>query len=91
MKRLLLILILVACLVLVTSSGFSMFSSNYRLDWYPPLTGSGGVTQSAHYIISFTVGQTASGAVAGGGNQIGLGFWPGVPVEFLIRLPVVKR
>ena len=38
-----------------------MSSANYRLDWFVPLTGSGGAASSANYAANFTVGQTAIG------------------------------
>ena len=43
MKRAIFLLVLVA-LLLLTGSVLAMSSDNYRLDWFTPLTGSGGTT-----------------------------------------------
>ena len=91
MKRKTLILILIVSLFLITSAGSAMNSILFQLNWYPPLTGSGGVTASAHYAIHFTVGQTAGGASTSPNYKIGLGYWPGIAPEFFTRLPIVTR
>ncbi len=41
-----------------------MSSANYRLDWYTPLTGSGGSARSANYAVEFTIGQSATGRIS---------------------------
>ncbi len=91
MKRMPLILILIASLLLITGAGSAMSSSAYQLAWYPPLTGSGGVSASPHYAMHFTVGQTAGDASAGPSYKIGLGYWHGIAPEFLTRLPIAVR
>ena len=83
-------LVLLCLLVmLLASSAHAMQSTNYRLDWFVPLTGSGGTAASTHYAAQLTVGQSVSGAGMQYNN--GLGFWYGVYMEWLRYLPVVLR
>lgn len=92
-KRILFIVagLLIGSLV-VTGAALAMDSANYRLDWFTPLTGSGGGTaRSANYAVNLTVGQT----VVGGSDSVGyaacLGYWCGAAVEYRIYLPLVLR
>ena len=73
-----LIFILVASLV-VASQALALVSPNYRLDWFTPMTSSGGgLASSAHYAASFTVGQTVFGASTSQHFNSGLGYWYGL-------------
>ena len=49
------------CLLLIANGVLAMSSTNYRLDWFTPLTGSGGPARSTNYTVNVTVGQTAIG------------------------------
>ncbi len=65
MKYATLIAILVVFLLL-TGSVLAMSSTNYRLNWFTPLTGGGGgAASSTNYAANFTVGQSAIGASTG--------------------------
>jgi hypothetical protein len=81
-----------ACVLLVTGVVLAMSSTNYRLDWITPLTGSGGgAASSDHYAINFTVGQTVIGT-SDSSNYVGcLGYWCGGAAERRIYLPLVLR
>lgn len=80
------------CGLLVAGSVLAMASTNYRLDWYTPLTGGGGgPAGSAHYAVNLTVGQTAIGAASSTHYQVGLGYWYGAAAGYKIYLPVVLR
>ena len=61
MKRTLILLMLLG-LLLFAGSALAMSSTNYRLDWFAPLTSSGGPASSTHYAGNFSVGQSVMGA-----------------------------
>ncbi|MBU0494556.1 MAG: hypothetical protein KKA73_30920 [Chloroflexi bacterium] len=66
-------------------------STNYRLDWFTPLTGGGGgPANSSNYAVNFTVGQSAMGASFSTNYGAGLGYWYGIG-EYRIYLPLVLR
>ncbi len=75
------ILLALLCFLLLSSVALAMSSTHYALDWYTPLTGSGGAAGSAHYAVDFTVGQSAIGTYSGQHNGACLGYWCGVAVE----------
>ncbi|MGC9398425.1 MAG: hypothetical protein ACP5HM_04745 [Anaerolineae bacterium] len=92
-KRILLIVagLLIGSLV-VTGAALAMESSNYALDWFTPLTGSGGgAANSTNYAINFTVGQAVIGASDSDSYVTCLGYWCGAAVEHSIYLPLVLR
>ena len=75
MKRSTTILILII-LLLWTGSALAMSSTNFRLDWFTPMTGGGGgPASSTHYAANFTVGQTTIGPSASEHYGSGLGYW----------------
>jgi hypothetical protein len=77
MKRKALFLVLLALTLLATSAQ-AMSSTNYKLEWYVPMTGGGGAAASANYAVNFTVGQTAVGNMASANYSLELGFWAGI-------------
>lgn len=90
MKRLLILLVVIA-LLFVAGSAAAMTSTHYRLDWFTPLTtGGGGAASSTHYVVNYTVGQTASKASASAHYQAGLGYWAGI-VSYRVYLPLVLK
>ncbi len=92
-RKILLLLALLGILgvLIITPRASAMYSPNYRLDWFVPLSGTGGDAESANYAIQYTVGQTVVGDVTGGGKWISLGFWPGITGGQTIYLPVILR
>jgi len=79
-------------LCLLAGSALAMSSSNYRLDWFTPLTGGGGgAASSANYAVNLTVGQTAIGASSSASYGVGLGYWYGAVAQYKVFLPVVLR
>lgn len=92
MKHTMIFLMLTALLLLV-SSALAMSSTNYRLDWFTPLTsGGGGAAESANYAVNLAVGQTAIDASSSANYGVGLGFWHGaVEAEYRIYLPLIVR
>ena len=78
--------------VVVTVGALAMSSSGYRLEWYTPLTGAGGgASDSASYAGNFTVGQTAVNAGSSTSYVIGLGYWQGAWLPWLVRLLLILR
>ena len=78
--------------VVVTVGALAMSSTNYRLDWFTPLTsGGGGGMASASYAANITVGQTAIGESSSASYGTGLGFWYGILDWFKVYLPLVLR
>lgn len=90
MKRIAILLTL-AVLLLLAGRALAMSSANYRLDWFTPLTGSGGPASSAHYAINFTVGQTVIGSGSSTSYEGCLGYWCGATGQYRIYLPLVLR
>jgi len=85
-------LLAVLLCILLTGSALAMSSTNYKLDWFTPLTsGGGGAASSANYAVNLTIGQAAIGASAGNDYRVGLGYWHGVAIDHKIFLPVVLR
>jgi hypothetical protein len=76
--KLRILLLTIVLLLLLVHGADGMSSANYRLDWFTPLTGSGGPASSAAYSINFTVGQTASHTSSSPLYRIQTGYWAGV-------------
>jgi hypothetical protein len=82
--------VLVAGLVLAGTIR-AMSSDNYRLEWFTPLTGSGGgPADSAHYAANLTVGQSVIGQAASDHYRVCLGYWCGVS-SYRVYVPLVTR
>jgi len=91
MKRTALLLTL-AALLLLAGRALAMYSTNYRLDWFVPLTGGGGgPAGSDHYAVNFTVGQSAIGASTSTNYRGCLGYWCGAAAQYRVYLPLVLR
>ena len=86
------ILLALTAILLLAGSVLAMSSTNYRLDWFTPMTGGGGApASSASYAVNFTVGQTAIGASSSANYGVGLGYWYSATAQFRIFLPVVLK
>lgn len=87
------IVILMALLgsLLLASVALAMSSTNYALDWFTPLAGTGGSASSTNYAVTFTVGQSAAGTFSSTNYGACLGYWCGTAVEYSVYLPVVLR
>jgi len=92
MKRTATLLILIILLLWV-GSALAMSSTNFRLDWYTPMTGGGGgPASSTNYAANFTVGQTVVGASTSEHYGSGLGYWYGLLSSIIKNfLPLVTK
>jgi hypothetical protein len=90
MKRILILLMLIG-LLLFASSALAMSSANYRLDWFAPLTSSGGSASSTHYAGNFSVGQAVIGSAGSTGYTAGLGYWYGAAISYRLYLPLILK
>jgi len=90
MKRIVILLALVALLLLGGSALAGMSSPDYRLDWLTLAGGGGGPAGSGSYAVNLTVGQAAIGVGSSPNYQACLGYWCGESV-YHIYLPLVVR
>ena len=84
--------IAILCCLLLATNVLAMSSTNYKLDWFTPLTiGGGGAMSSTNYAINVTIGQTAIGSSASTNYGVGLGYWYGVLTGGRLYLPLILR
>ena len=80
------------CGLLLAGVALAMDSTNYRLDWFTPLTGGGGgPASSTNYAVNLTIGQSVIGTSDSTGYNACLGYWCGTAVGHRIFLPLVLR
>lgn len=92
MKRKWLIAITALAAVLVVAQvAQAMASPNYRLDWFAPLTASGGASASTNYGMKISIGQTVSQPSASGSYKAQMGYWAGIIDPYAIRLPLIWK
>lgn len=77
MKRGIVLTTLIVLLLVFAGGVWAMSSANYRLDWFTPMTGSGGPASSSGYAVNLTVGQAAIGTANSANYAICLGYWCG--------------
>ena len=86
------IALLLLLLFLLASDVLAMSSTNYALNWFVPLTGSGGgAMSSTNYAVNVTIGQTVIGASTSANYGVGLGYWYGVLTGGRLYLPLMLR
>lgn len=81
---------LLACVFFATEIASAMGSTNYRLEWYTPLTGSGGSMSSTNFKLDFTVGQSASINLMTSTYRDCLGYWCGL-IDWRVFLPLILK
>jgi hypothetical protein len=82
--------LLVGFAILFTISVHAMESTNYKMEWYVPLSGGGGSASSANYAMDYTVGQTVIGNSSSAHYSTGLGFWAGI-WNWIVSLPLILK
>ena len=91
MKRIMICVLLVAML-LMASTSWAMSSPNFHLDWFTPMDGGGGgPASSANYAANFTIGQTAIGTSNSDHYGTRLGYWYGALLKALNFLPLMTK
>jgi hypothetical protein len=91
-KRKTLVLLVTLTCILLTGKALAMDSTNYRLDWFTPLTSNGGgEVSSGNYAVNFIIGQSVAGPSESASYQGCLGYWCGTGVQYRIYLPLVLR
>jgi hypothetical protein len=91
MKRIVILLALVALLLLGSNALAGISSSNYRLDWLTLTGGGGGPAGSDSHGVNLTVGQAAIGVGSSPNYQACLGYWCGTAGLWHIYLPLLLR
>ena len=92
MRRRVTVLLALTTILLLAGSALAMSSTNYRLDWFTPMTGGGGgPASSASYAVNFTVGQTAIGGASSSSYRACLGYWCGAVGQWQVYLPLILR
>ncbi len=82
--------LLLILLVLAVSSVQAMGSTNYLVDWFHPMTGTGMISDSSHYAVELTVGQTSILQAGSANVKADLGYWR--PIQFLaFYFPSIKK
>ncbi len=89
-KKWFMVLTLIVLLAFLSTTTYAMSSPNYRLDWFVPLIGSGGMASSTNYTVTFTVGQSAIGTLSSSSYQTCLGFWCS-EAFYRLFLPLILR
>lgn len=91
MKRLLIVLALIALLLLAIQAAHAATPAAYTLDWWTVDSG-GGTSQAGNYTLSGTVGQSEPGSLNGAGYSLAGGFWANLQAALeKIFLPLVQR
>jgi hypothetical protein len=75
-KLYILFTIIFAILIVGVGIVLAMESTNYRLDWFTPLSsGGGGSSSSTNYAMNITVGQVGVDSMSSTNFETCLGFW----------------
>jgi hypothetical protein len=90
-KPLLMALLILLGVLWLAQGALAMSSTNYRLDWYVPLTSSGGPASSTNYVGNFSVGQAVIGYASSTDYTTGLGYWYGVAGGYKVYLPLLLK
>ena len=74
MKRLLMVITIIAFLLLTIQVVHASSDASYTLDWWTVDSG-GGTSQNGSYVLSGTAGQAEPGSLHGGEYSLVGGFW----------------
>ncbi len=91
MKRLLSIMLLVIFL-LVLSYPAAASPAATHMDWYIPMTTSGGgPASSPHFTVNMSIGQSVIGSSGSGNFKLDLGYWSGLGYLYRLFLSLLYR
>lgn len=86
------VLLVMICLLVVVGSALAMSSTHFVLDWFVPLTNSGGgEAGSTNFAVDFTVGQTVIGDSTSENFNARLGYWHCEDCAWYVFMPYVVR
>jgi hypothetical protein len=82
----------IVLVLLAFASANAMSSANYLLNWFTPLSGSGGgPTSSSSYTANITIGQTGTGLSSSANYAAQEGYWAGTDDPYRAFLPLIKK
>jgi hypothetical protein len=82
----------IVLVLLAFASAGAMSSANYQLNWFTPLSGSGGgPASSSSYTANVTIGQTGTGHSSSTNYVAEEGYWAGTDDPYRAFLPLIKR
>jgi hypothetical protein len=91
-KVLIVVIVAIALVFLVSASALAMVSPNYLLNWFTPLSGTGGGPSiSTSYSANTTIGQTITGLLASTNYKVRAGYWAGVDAPYTVYVPLMKK
>lgn len=95
MKRTVFVILASVVVLLLAGQVLAMDSTNYRLDWFTPLSSNAaGAASSTNYAMQFTVGQSAYQTSSSTNYGACWGYWCGsdsAAAAYRIYLPLVLR
>jgi hypothetical protein len=91
-RRLWMILMLGALLVLTVSVAAAQTGGGYDLTW-STIDGGGGSSSGGSYTLDGTIGQFDAGVMSGGSYTLSGGFWGGLSAlaQFKVYLPLILK
>jgi len=81
----------IVLVLLAFASANAMSSANYQLNWFTPLSGSGGPASSSSYRANITIGQTGTGLSSSTHYVAKIGYWAGTDNPYGVFLPLIKK
>ena len=92
MKKLTIMLIVLALIATATVTVYAQIGSGYDLTWWTIDSGGNQNTDGGGYALSGTLGQPDASKAAGGTYELVGGFWSGAPpVGYRNYLPAIVR
>jgi hypothetical protein len=91
-KIFMVVTVAIVLVLLVSASALAMSSLHYQLNWFTPLSGTGGgPSDTISYSANFTIGQTITGFSSSTGYKAGAGYWVGNDAPYSVYVPLLKR
>jgi len=68
----------------------ALAASGFSVEW-SAITSGGGEIRGGAYSAQTSIGQPIASRISGGGFTLDAGYWPGVPVDWKMFVPLVRR